>query len=179
MRQRGHPDITEALRGQLEMTALRPLLAEDGQPWLDARFGSPMSATDHIEALSGVRLGDASLFESHRGHRRELVSQARQQVFGDPDDPDAIPLPFPAQTARTVAALAALAAQAGIQTTASHQAQQAAWAAQHARQAARYKPPRHLDYQDHASPARRAVELANFGDEPWNGSLPVYAAGAL
>ena len=44
----------------------------------------------------------------------------RPLTFGDPDDPDAMPLDIPAATARTAAALAS---QSGIQTSADHQAQ--------------------------------------------------------
>src|SRR5689334_13724514 len=124
------------------MIAVRPHLDEDGLPWIDQEFGAPMTLTDHIEALTGQRLGDASLWEAHRGQRRELASPARPQVYGDPDDPDAIPLPFPASTAATVAALAA---QAGIQTTADVREQQAAWRREHDRQAARLRGPRHAD----------------------------------
>ena len=170
------PDITEALRPELEMRAHRPHLAEDGEPWIDARFGSPMTLTDHIEAATGVRLGDASLWESHRGQRRELVTPARPQVFGDPDDPDGMPLGVPAATARTAAALAA---QGGIETTADHAGQRAAWRREHDRQAARHRPPRHPDYAaDLSNPMPRERGLARFGDEPWNGSLPVYSRGA-
>jgi len=169
------PDIVEALRPQLEMIAHRPFLGEDGQVWFDQQFGSPMTLLDHIEAASGIRLGDASLFETGRT-RREVAAVQRPQVFGDPDDPDNMPLGIPAGTARTAAALAA---QAGIATTASHQEQQAAAVREHDRQAARYRGPRHPDYRaDLSNPAPRETGLAAFGDAPWNGSLPVYTRGA-
>jgi hypothetical protein len=129
-----------------------------------------MTLTDHIEAATGVRLGDAEPYRVRP--RRELITAARPQVWGDPDDPDAVPLPFPAATARTAAALAA---QAGIATTASHQAQHAAAVREHDRQAARYWGPRHADYTEHASPHRQAIELTQVGST-WNGSQPVYAA---
>ena len=101
----------------------------------------------------------------------------RPLTFGDPDDPDAMPLDIPAATARTAAALAS---QSGIQTSADHQAQRAAWHDEHARQAARIRPPRHADYRaDLSNPAPRETGLAAFGDEPWNGSLQTYTrAGA-
>jgi hypothetical protein len=168
------PDITEALRPELEMRAMRPHLGEDGQPWLDRQFGAPMTLTDHIEAASGIRLGDVSPFETGRT-RREVAAVQRPQVFGDPDDPDAMPLPVAASTARTAAALAA---QGGIATTADHAEQRAAWRREHDRQAARYRPPRHADYAESSNPMHRETGLAQFGDEPWNGSLPVYSRGA-
>ncbi len=77
------PDVTEALRPELELTALRPYLDADGRAWLDQRFGSPMSLTDHVEAATGVGLGDASLWESHRGHRREQGAAGGLRVSGD------------------------------------------------------------------------------------------------
>lgn len=170
------PDITEALRPQLEQLVMRPYLGEDGQPWLDQEYGSPMTLTDHLEAASGIRLGDVGLFETGRS-RREVAQVQRPQVFGDPDDPDAMPLDIPADTARTAAALAA---QSGIATSASHQAQQAAWKAQHARQAARLGSPRHADYAaDLSNPVPQGTGPVAFGDEPWNGSLQTYTrAGA-
>jgi hypothetical protein len=133
-----------------------------------------MTLTDHIEAATGIRLGDVSAFETGRT-RREVAAVQRPQVFGDPDDPDAMPLGIPASTARTAAALAA---QGGIETTADVREQRAAWRREHDRQAARHRPPRHADYAEHATPHRQGIELANFGDEPWNGSLPVFSAGA-
>lgn len=152
------PDITEALRPQLADIALRPHIGADGQVTFDRRFGSPMTLTDHIEAATGQRLGDASLWESHRGQRRELAAPLRTS-------------PYPAVT---VATATALAAQAGISTPADTAVQRAAAVREHDRQAARLRGPRHADYTEHASPARRAVELAQFGDEPLHGSLPVY-----
>jgi hypothetical protein len=131
------PDVVEAVRPQLEMMAMRPHLGPDGQPWLDQEYGAPMTLTGHIEALTGVRLGDASLLESHRGQRRPLAQPQRPQVFGDPDDPDAAPQPFPADTARSAAALLG---QAGIRTAADAARQRAAWVAEHARQTARIGP---------------------------------------
>lgn len=170
------PDIVEQLKPQLEMMAARPHLGPDGQPWLDQEYGSPMTLLDHVESQLGVRLGDASLWESHRGQRRPLAQAQRPLVHGNPDDPDAVPLPFPADTMATAAALAA---QAGISTSADAQAQQAAWVREHDRQAARYRGPRHMDWQEHTAPARQAIQLSQVGDEPWNGSLPVYSlAGA-
>lgn len=152
--------------------AHRPHLGEDGMPWLDQEYGSPMTLTDHIEAATGVRLGDASLWEAHRGQRRPLAQPQRPAAFGDPD---AIPLPFPAHTAVTAAALAA---QAGITTPADAAAQRAAWVAENARQTARLRPPRHPDYAEFSNPARRDTGLAAFGEPPWNGSLQAYSAGA-
>jgi len=131
--------------------------------------------TDHVEAATGIRLGDVSLLETGRA-RREVAAVQRPQVFGDPDDPDAMPLPFPAATARTAAALAA---QAGIGTAASHQAQQAAWRREHDLQTARLGRPRHLDYAEFSNPAPRETGLVQFGDPPLFGSLQVYSrAGA-
>jgi hypothetical protein len=164
------PDVVEVLRPAMADLAQRPLLDADGNPWIDARFGSPMTATDFVESATGIRLGDASLWEAHRGQRRELVSPARPQVFGDPDDPDAMPLAVPAGTARTAALLAA---QSGIQTTADHQAQHAAAVREHQRQAARIKPPRHADYAEFSNPVHRGSGPVPFGDAPWNGSLQV------
>lgn len=133
-----------------------------------------MSLTDHLEAMTGIRQGDVGLFETGRT-RREVAQVQRPYVLGDPDDPDAIPADIPAHTARLAAALAA---QGGIETSADHRAQRAARRDEHDRQAARIRPPRHADYAEHAVPHRQGIELANVGDEPWNGSLPVYAAGA-
>src|SRR5260370_1158453 len=110
------------------------------------------------------------------GTRGEVAQVHRPQVFGDPDDPAAMPLPVAASTARTAAALAA---QSGIQTTADAARQHAAAVREHDRQAARYRGPRHPDYRtDLSNPAPRETRLAQFGDEPWNGSLPVYTRSA-
>jgi hypothetical protein len=164
------PDITEALRPELELAAMRPFAGANGRAWLDQQYGSPMSLTDHIEAATGQRLADASLWESHRGHRRELASPARPATLGDPDNPDAISQAIPAATARTAAAMAA---QAGIGTPADARAQRAAFARERARQQARYKPPQHTDYRDFSNPVRPAAGPVQVGDT-WNGSLPVY-----
>jgi hypothetical protein len=171
------PDIVENLRPQLERIALQPHLGDDGRVWHDRQFGSPMTLTDHIEASTGIRLGDKSLWERDlrdaRGNRREVAQVQRPQVFGDPDDADALPLPVAASTARTAEALAR---QAGLPTSASHQEQHAAAVREHDRQAARYRGPRHMDYRtDLSNPAPRDTGLTQFGDAPWNGSLPVYS----
>ena len=131
------PEAAGALRPVMERTAHRPYMDESGQVWYDQQFGSAMSLVDHVEASTGIRLGDVSPFETGRA-RREVAQVQRPQVFGDPDDPDGMPLGIPASTARTAAALAA---QGGIQTTAGHREQQAAWRREHDRQAARYRPP--------------------------------------
>lgn len=166
--------VAELLRPQMADLAQRPHLDEYGLPWIDAEFGSAMTLTDHIEAATGIRLGDAAPYAVRP--RRELITAARPQVYGDPDDPDAVPLPFPEDTMATAAALAA---QAGIQTPADAQAQRAAWVYENTRQTARIRPPQHPDYRaDLSNPAPRETRLAQFGDEPWNGSLPVYMAGA-
>jgi hypothetical protein len=168
------PDIVEALRGEMQLKAHRPLLDEDGQPWLDARYGSPMTATDHVEALTGQRQGDVDPYRVRP--RRELITAARRAVFGDPDDPDGLPLPVSASTARTAAALAR---QASITTYASGQAQRDAYRAEHARQAARLGRPRHMDYRtDLSNQAPRETGLTAVGDPPWNGSLQAYTRGA-
>jgi hypothetical protein len=164
----------EALRPQMADLAQRPHLDEYGLPWIDQEFGSAMTLTDHIEAQTGIRLGDADPYAVRP--RRELIAAARPQVWGDPDDPDNVPMPFPASTGATAAALAA---QAGISTYASTAPQRDAYRAEHARQAARLGRPRHADFRaDLSNPDPRERGLAAFGDEPWNGSLQVFTAGA-
>jgi hypothetical protein len=77
-------------------------------------------------------------------------------------------------TAASARTASAVAAQAGIPTSADARAAQAAFAREHARQAARIRPPRHQDYAEFSNPAPRPGGPVQFGDEPWNGSLPVY-----
>jgi hypothetical protein len=167
--------VAESLRPQMADLAHRPHLDEDGLPWIDAEFGSMMTLTDHVEAMTGIRLGDADPYAVRP--RRELIAAARTQVWGDPDDPDSVPMPFSADTAATAAALAA---QSGISTYASTAPQRDAYRAEHARQAARLGTPRHADFRaDLSNPVTRERGLAAFGDEPWNGSLQTYSrAGA-
>ena len=73
--------------GQFDDRAVRPAFDASGRLWADRRHQSPMSMTDHIEAATGQRLGDVSLFETGRP-RRELASPQRQARYGDLDDPD-------------------------------------------------------------------------------------------
>ena len=170
------PDVIEGLRadGVFQRKAMSPLADARGLVWRDQQHDSPMTATNHIEAASGVRLGDAS--PDAPGPHRELIQPARPPVFSDVGDPDDLGHGVPSSTRATVAA--ALAG-SGIRTHADAQAQHAAFRAERERQAARYRPPRHMDYQEHASPARKAVELSQIG-KPWNGSLPQYSAsGAM
>jgi hypothetical protein len=93
----------------MEQIAVRPHLDADGRAWQDRQFGAPMTLTDHVEASTGVRLGDVSQFETGRS-RRELVSPRRPARFGDPDaDPeDETWHHLPAATARTAEALASV-----------------------------------------------------------------------
>lgn len=164
-------DVTEVLQSAMRQWAHQGFADADGRVWEDSQHGSPMALLDHIEHQSGVRLGDVSPYTP--GNRRELVSPQRTVRFGNPDDPDDIPAGFSAATSRTAAAVAA---QAGITTKDGHRAQQEAWRKEHDRQAARYRPPRHMDYRtDLSNPAPREPSgLVQVGDEPWNGSLPVY-----
>jgi hypothetical protein len=166
------PDIVEAVQPKLADKALEPWADANGRGFYD-QYGIEMCLTDHIEAATGVRLADADPYSVRP--RRELASAQRPYVHGDPDDPGSGEY-FPASTVATVRALAA---QAGIQTGERHQAQLAAYRAEHDRQTARLRPPRHADYAEFSNPpAPGAGGLAQFGDEPWNGSLPVFTAGA-
>jgi hypothetical protein len=154
--------------------AQRPWMDADGRVWQDREHGSNMTLLDHMEAMTGIRLGDANPYAVRP--RRDVTQVQRPVVLGDPDFPHIAPVAVPAGTARTAELLAR---QAGIPTSASHQEQHAAAVREHDRQAARYRGPRHADYQDHTAPRRRAVQLVNYGDEPWNGSLQVLTlAGA-
>ena len=91
------PDITEALRPELEQLAHRPYLGEDGEPWLDRQFGSPMTLTDHLGGRQRHPAWAMSPSSRPAATRREVAQVQRPQVFGDPDDPDAMPLAHPGQ----------------------------------------------------------------------------------
>jgi hypothetical protein len=82
------PDVSEALRdvGAYAERASRPWLDSHGRIWHDQATGSQMTLLDHVEAATGERLGDASLFESGHG-RRPLATPEREARWGDPDDP--------------------------------------------------------------------------------------------
>jgi hypothetical protein len=67
------PDIAEARRPQMEQIALRPHLDEDGRGWHDRQFGSRMSLVDHLEAASGVRLGDVWAVRDRPGPPRSCL----------------------------------------------------------------------------------------------------------
>jgi hypothetical protein len=130
-----------------------------------------MTMKDHMEELTGVRLGDASPFDPNP--RRDLVRAARPLVIGDPSDPDATGHGIPRSAAATAAAWAR---QAKIPTPADARAQQAAHRAEYDRQMSRYRPPRHPDYAVPAARQRQPVQLRQVSDS-WNGSVPAYAAG--
>ncbi len=166
------PFIAENLKPQMERIAHRPHLDENGRTWQDPEYGSHMSLLDHLESMTGQRLGDVGLFETGRS-KRQVVQAKRSQVFGDPDDPDAMPLEVSASTARTAERLAR---QSGIQTSAGVREQQTAWKQQHQRLQARIGKPRSADYSaDLSNPVHQATGLAQF-EASLLGSLPVYAA---
>lgn len=164
------PDIIEGLRadGVFERKAMSPVTDSRGLEWRDAQYGSPMTMTDHIEALTGQRLGDADPYSVRP--RRELVSPARPAVYGDPDDPHAAPGGIPGSTAATAAALAR---QIGVRTAADTRADREAAVRQHDRWLSKMGPPRHADYREFSNPVHKERELVQVND-PWNGSLPAY-----
>ena len=169
------PFTAQALRPQMAALAQRPWMDADGRVWQDREHGSNMALVDHLESMTGQRLGDVSPFETGKA-RREVTQVDRPVVIGDPDFPEIAPVPVPAAAARTAAALLA---QAGITTYASGQAQRDAQRAEHARQKARLGRPRHADFRaDLSNQVPRETRLRAVGDPPWNGSLPVYTRSA-
>ncbi len=109
-------EIGEALRdsGAYARLAARPFTDANGRQFTD-QFGQPLTATGHLEAATGERLGNGSVFETGYG-ARELLAPQRQAVFGDPDDPHDSGAHVPHTTAATVAAYRA---QAGLGSSTS------------------------------------------------------------
>ncbi len=112
---------------------------------------------------------------------RETFQAQRTQRFGDPDDPDAVSGPMPASTSLNAAAIAR---QAGLAVRSADEIRSQARAQRDYtadRLNPRYTDPRAAETtRDRAARLHRPVtpvRLDQPGDEPWNGSLPVYRAG--
>ena len=174
------PDIASALAdsGAYSRIADRPHLDADGRTWA-SQWGDPLSLTGHLEAAAGQRLAGASLFESGEGPR-ELLQPYRPAVFGDIDDPDAVPGPFSPGTQRTAAALAA---QAGIAVRTADEVRASARADLDYRQAALARRGVRLaqpeSTRDRAQRHHRPTRPVPFGGELLNGELGAFEAGAL
>ena len=157
----------------------RPMIDSNGRAFR-SQWNTGMDMASLLEGMTGERLAGSAdgLFESGSG-RRELLLPRRHPRYGDPDDPEGYDSPMPAATRRTAAALAA---QAGLTSHASEA--RAQYKAERERRLAQLNP-RWIDPRTAESPRERRermhqpVEPVPVGDMPWNGSLPMYAAGQL
>lgn len=154
------PDIALGLitEGVYQSRALSPFPDSRGLVWRDQQFGSPMTLTDHVETATGQRQADVNPFSPGR---RNLITAQRPLVFGDTDDPDAIPAGVPASTRRTVDQLAAsLGAR-------DHLADREAARRERDRMLARMRPARHPDYAQRPERHREPPRMVQFGgDDP-------------
>ncbi len=83
------PDLAEALSetGLYREIASEPFEDADARAWRN-QAGTMMDITQHLEAGTGTRQVPDEYGPGWSGPGRELVSAARQQMWGDPDDPD-------------------------------------------------------------------------------------------
>jgi hypothetical protein len=165
--------------GAYAVIAAEPFTDAHGRTWQDQQ-GQPMTAADHLEALTGVRQSHRDIpFAGSGLERRELAAPQRVTRFGDYDAGD----PGEELSADSSRDLRALAAALGLPDHAAARGEKrnAAWDHLVQRPPQRYRTyGEQMDYggettRDRAHRHKRGGSPVQVND-PVLGELPVYAA---